>query len=317
MANKVPLTCFNESKTAKLVISFERQRRDMIRRDFMEKHYLEYFILISKYLINQGMSHEEILILLRKYTALVLYYSFVYYYINKNDNKEYFESWNVPAFNALFKNDEIDMKALLSLDLNKKGENPFVLLYSSLDYNNIKSSQKSLFEKIDIAEGNKIKLKYLFKCFYDYFYYNISFKNNPMYVYGHNDLVLSLCYNDNKLNEFTFEPLDKGYKSYLVNKKPNAIEEAFNIPLLGYAINAIFENDNLMFDKEMSVRSDYYYNIMLSRARGKTIRGIFKFFNHIDDNKAIINNGIIDSSFDFMYNNEKYSFTKKGIIKIQ
>ena len=67
MANKVPLTCFNESKTAKLVISFERQRRDMIRRDFMEKHYLEYFILISKYLINQGMSHEEILILLRKY----------------------------------------------------------------------------------------------------------------------------------------------------------------------------------------------------------------------------------------------------------
>lgn len=314
MSYKIPKSCYSEYETAKDIVCFAYDKRAEIRRNYRDKHYSEYLQLIAKYCINQNLSNDETLIFLRKHTALVLYFSEIFYNFNKKEKNEYISKWRIPEFDYLLLEQTVDFNSLISLDLSKYDDNPFATFYNSNDYNDIKKCKKDILDNLVLEAGTKLKLGYLFKCFFDYFYYTCSFKNNQIGIYGHNDLFLSLCLMNPTLRSFTFG-INSDFSRNLVNKNPNELDKKVNSCLLGYIIDIIFTNDNLNFDKEMKVRPDYYYNILLCRDRGKTIRELFKFFVYIDEKKTIIEKDKISSEFSFIYNGENYIFTKKGIIK--
>ena len=313
MANKVLDICYDEKLTAKSILSLDDNRRKLMRRFYLAKHYTEFFVLIIKYLISQGKTSDDIKSILKKHTALFIYYCDVYYY--KGNKKEIlkYDMYKIEEFDELLNQESIDINYIINIESKARKTNPYYILYISNDYKEIKQARLHILknEKNDTARENE---GYLLKTLFDYFFHNCRFKSNPVNAYGHIDLAIAYCLNNPRLKCFSFSAKDDLYDTYWI-KKSDPVENIIKEQMLGYVINLIFENNNLDYTKHMKVNNEYYYNIMLGIPRVKTIRSAYKFFNVDEEGYATIDKSILNKEFSFIYNNKEYLLTKKGIIE--
>lgn len=303
-------TCYDEEKTAYDILVLKKERRTTLKRHIENKACSQYYALITKYLLKQNYSIDNIKEIIRKHIALV-----AYMIIREKDPGKYIEENSY--LNKLLYGKEITIEAYLK-DIGPVDyfEGIYDTSFELYHYNDYETIKESIAEICNIYEGitGNNNLFSLLKNILDYFYYGCQFADLK-YV-NHSDLLISYSLNNEELKCFSFEPLDDVYKDYFISTqsfKGKDIKER----ILGHIINVIFENDNLNYAKEMEIMPNYYYEIMFNQERKKYIQDTYSFFD-VDHKTqtATINVEKIKKSFKFKYNNECYIFTREGIVKI-
>lgn len=305
---KIVDSCFDEEKTAIALLTFSKERRVLMKRLYENNSYPYIYVLIVKYLLKQEYSLDDILKILKRHALIVSYYI-----IKKESYKTKIKKWPDNEYlDELIKIDKIDIDTLNS---NKKQESipdSFKKLYYSCDFKTYKKEIATIISEYESAGKDSKWLSGLLKNFFNYFGNNCSFRD--LNYYDHFDLVISHCMNDDKnLDKFDFEC--ECVELNWISSQSSTID--FKKACLGQIINIIFQNNNLGFNKEMTFKVNYYYEIMLNEARKKNINGTINFFKVINPNERLAKIDVKElKEFNFKYNGKSYLFSKNGIIEI-
>lgn len=307
-------SCYDEEKTAYNILILKKDIRKTLKRHIENKNCPQYYILITKYLLKHNYSINDIKTIIRKHIALVAYM------IIREKKVEKVISENEFFNKLLYGPNEI----AINLYLNNEKENEFYRgwdndlfdLYHYDDYQTIKRAIANINNDYEIITGNN-NIFTLLNIVLDYFYFGCKFAD--LKYINHSDLIISYNQNNEQLHSFSFELLeamgevyDECYISTQSFKEIDIKER-----ILGHLINIIFINNNLDYKNEMKLLPIYYYEIMFNEARKKILQDAYSFFDVDAKNQtATINMNKIKKSFKFKYNNECYSFTKEGIVKI-
>lgn len=303
-------SCFDEEKTAYDILVLKRERRQTLKRHIENKNCPQYYILITKYLLNHNYSIHNIKEIIRKHIALV-----AYMIIREKKPGKYIEE-NI-YLNKLLYGKEMSIDSYFLDDDSIEYFNGAYDVSFELFHNNDFEITKSMISKMnDLYEkitGNN-NLFTLLNIIMDYFYFGCQFAD--LKYINHSDIMIPHIQNSEKLSSFQFEVIDGPFDEYYVSKQPFKWEDVKE-KILGHIINIIFLNNNLNFEKEMKIMPMYYYELMFNQERKKYIKDTYSFFDVDAINQiATINSEKINESFNFMYNNECYTFTKEGIVKI-
>lgn len=296
-------SCFDEEKTAYALLTFSKERRSLMKRLYENNSYPYIYILIVKYLLKKEYSLDDILKILRRHAVIVSYCII---------NKESKGLFNDEYLGELIKRDNISIDTLNTIESQNDFSNSFENLYFSNDFKKYKKEITEIIRRYESLDKNSKWIAGLLKNFFNYFSYNCGFRD--LNYLDHFDLVLSHCMNDDKeLNKFEFD-CDNVELNWISSQSSSS---DYKKACLGQAINIIFENKNLKFDKEMNLKVYYYYSIMLND-RKKNIKGTINFFNvNYDRDERVAKIDVKElKEFTFKYNGKEYLFSKHGIIEL-
>lgn len=301
-------SCFDESKTAKSILCFEKVRWTMLKRHIRKKSYQAYYYLLIKYLISlKFLSIDDIKKVIKRHIAITTYLYLRDHCSNKWDYK-------IKELDYRLDRELINIDFLLDDDYYRDAFNPFSDLYFDTDFKEIKKDIASIYKAYERLCGRYDYIEGLLNTILDYFCYGCKFAD--LKYYNHSDLIIARNLVDGKLEKFDFACDENELDSYWINSSPFK-QVDIKEKLFGHVINIIMTNSNFDYSKEMRIMQPYYYDIMLCIGNKSLIQNSFSFFNvNTVNNTARIDITKIDHSIIFNYNGKDYMLCKDGIKSI-
>lgn len=323
---------FNELKLGELLFNFQEKMVRNYAKRVITHHYSFYRPLnaVIKYLNTIMSDTESIRLIINRYIIITGYYALI-----ENENKYPFVNRSVYLDKLLNNPDGIHTMDLFSDIPDNLVDVEFDLLFNNikrLDFktsNNIDGYNTTVNKVLKYFEKeNKDKNEIMYPIYtmlrtpFSFFTTKIDLSVFDLKSSKKkSDLLICEALFNEKPFCFNFEVLDnnamnKNIKSALSGKYDVELEL-----VLGFLTNSIISNNQL---NQTSVNFEYYRkDACLSLLNGSINFKIHELFNFINEKSKIDNEessldvdfSLITCDIDVKYNNQKYTYTNKGLIK--